>query len=653
MSAETSSRTCAPARGLLALLLLLLVQWLGGCSSIETQHRDWSEYDGPGAEWFQLEEPEFFDPMADDAEPFNRSMFAFNDGFMRYVISPLGRGWRFVFRQPVRDAFSRFGTNLQYPVRAVNNAVQGEGGATGRESARFLINLTVGLLGFFDPATPMGVAAAPNDTGRSLTNAGWEQPRFLTLPGVGPSSTRDGVGWVGDSALSIEFWLWPVGFFTRFNELAGSVENYKRLVDQRYDAYELTRYAWSIMRLKQVVDMSYDDADPGAARETLNAIFLGSDDPGFLGRTTVHEPQLPGRPEPLPYNLWLQPDPAPLVFVVPGLGSHRSNDTAVALAELFHGRGWSVVSISSTMHPEFMRGAGSHSLPGYSPLDAADLRAALAAINRDLATRHPDAVTSRALVGVSMGAFHTMLVAAGVGARDDGLQLDGYLALETPVDLLYGVELLDGFYRAPMQLAADEREEKINNVLQKVAHLLLHDQPEADRELPFSEWEAEYLIGVAFRLTLVSVIFDSQLRDDRGVLLTPIEERERGAAYREIVRYSFMEYVFAWLIPSLLERDDLELQSPDEIFELSRLQHWGEQLAANPDVRVIANENDFLTNEAHQLWLQQTLGPERVILRPMGGHLGNLSKPEVQAEIVDVLAELLGERRGAGGSSGP
>jgi ABC-type transporter lipoprotein component MlaA len=629
---------------LTTLAALLFLVATPACTSIETQHRDWSTYEGPGEEWFQIEEPEFFDPMADEAEPFNRAMFAVNDAFMRWIISPLGKGWRFILPAGVRDAIERFGTNLAFPVRGLNNLVQGEGGAAGRETGRFLVNTTVGLLGFFDVATPMGIEAADNDTGRSFAAAGWDEPRFLTLPGIGPTSTRDGVGFAGDTVLNIGFWLWPVGMVTGFNFLAGSVEGYKRLVEQRADAYELSRYAWSVLRLQQVVDLSFDmDEDSGSAKETLNSIFLTYDDPEFLTQCEVREVMLPGRDEPLPYDVWLQDDPAPMVYLVPGLGSHRSVDSAVALAELFFEQGWSVATISSAMHPEFMRGGLHHPLPGYGPLDAAAVREALAAVDSEMTRLHPGAVTRRVMAGVSLGAFHSLLVAAGVGAPaeglDDGLVLDGFLALDTPVDLLHGVERLDGFYRTPMEFPAEEREQRINNIFLKIVHLLQGESLTPGTELPFDEWEAEYLIGVSFRLSLVGVIFDSQIRHDRGVLATPLELNQRGPAYREIVRYSFMEYVYAWLLPSLQERGTLS--DDDSLFTHSRLQHWSDELRGRDDVRVVVNADDFLNTDTDRAWLVEQFGADHVTLRPMGGHLGNLWEPDVQQDIVDRLAELL------------
>jgi hypothetical protein len=56
-------------------------------------------------------------------------------------------------------------------------------------------------------------------------------------------------------------------------------------------------------------------------------------------------------------------------------------------------------------------------------------------------------------------------------------------------------------------------------------------------------------------------------------------------------------------------------------------------LRGNPKIRHFASRNDFLTTPADVAWITGTLGAERVTLFPTGGQLGNLHKPEVQAEI--------------------
>jgi ABC-type transporter lipoprotein component MlaA len=102
--------------------MLLVVTLLGACT-IPVQRRDWSEFDGPGAEYFQREEIDVFD-LADPIEPWNRGAWGFNDALMRGIVRPLAWGYRQIVPGPVHRAIDRAATNLAWPRRLVTNLLQ-------------------------------------------------------------------------------------------------------------------------------------------------------------------------------------------------------------------------------------------------------------------------------------------------------------------------------------------------------------------------------------------------------------------------------------------------------------------------------------------------------------------------------------------------
>jgi hypothetical protein len=70
------------------------------------------------------------------------------------------------------------------------------------------------------------------------------------------------------------------------------------------------------------------------------------------------------------------------------------------------------------------------------------------------------------------------------------------------------------------------------------------------------------------------------------------------------------------------------------------LQTYSAGLRANPDIRVIDNQNDFLLADEDLAWLRATFPLERLTVFPQGGHLGNLTNPKVQAAILAALTPL-------------
>src|SRR5690242_8030739 len=64
--------------------------------------------------------------LPDPIEPFNRLMWAFNQGLMTDIVKPTSKVYRFVVIKPVRTGIGNFGKNLTYPGRLINNLLQGK-----------------------------------------------------------------------------------------------------------------------------------------------------------------------------------------------------------------------------------------------------------------------------------------------------------------------------------------------------------------------------------------------------------------------------------------------------------------------------------------------------------------------------------------------
>ena len=83
-----------------------------------------------------------------------------------------------------------------------NGALQGNPKRVVQNGFRFLINSTIGVLGLFDPATPIGVPQDKTDFGETLHVWGAPEGQYVEAPFVGPSTSRDMVGLVVDVALN-------------------------------------------------------------------------------------------------------------------------------------------------------------------------------------------------------------------------------------------------------------------------------------------------------------------------------------------------------------------------------------------------------------------------------------------------------------------
>ncbi len=138
---------------------------------------------------------EIYDPL----EPLNRVFFKVNDKLYYWVVRPVKKGYTAVLPYDVRYIFGNFFRNIAAPVRLVNNLLQGDFKDAGIVLYRFVINTTMGVWGFGDPAErEFGIAPRPADFGQTLGKWGIGEGVYIYWPIIGPSNIRDTVGILGD-----------------------------------------------------------------------------------------------------------------------------------------------------------------------------------------------------------------------------------------------------------------------------------------------------------------------------------------------------------------------------------------------------------------------------------------------------------------------
>jgi len=137
----------------------------------------------------------------DPWESFNRLVFRFNDKVDTYTLKPLAQGYQKVTPNFVEDGIGNVFSNLGDVVVLTNDLLQGKVRDAGIDTSRILFNITFGVLGFFDVATPMGLQKNDEDFGQTLGAWGLGSGPYVVLPLLGPSTVRDAAGRVPDAYL--------------------------------------------------------------------------------------------------------------------------------------------------------------------------------------------------------------------------------------------------------------------------------------------------------------------------------------------------------------------------------------------------------------------------------------------------------------------
>lgn len=138
------------------------------------------------------------EPENECFEKVSRNIFKFNQSFDRIILRPLAVGYN-KLPEPVKKGAGNFTSNLGTLLTVPNHLLQGQWKLAGESSASFLINSTVGILGFANPAAKMGIKNQQEDIGQTLGAYGIGGGCYYVLPILGPTTVRDSLGMIADS----------------------------------------------------------------------------------------------------------------------------------------------------------------------------------------------------------------------------------------------------------------------------------------------------------------------------------------------------------------------------------------------------------------------------------------------------------------------
>ena len=200
------------------------------------------------------------EPDYDPWQRFNEAMFVVDhDVVDRFVLKPVATGWTCVVPDVARRGLDRAFENVAMPKRFVNSLLQGRLLGASREVARFVVNSTVGIVGFFDVAQgQLHLEPSDADTGQTLGVYGIGPGPYVLLPTFPPLTVRDGIGYGVDGFLD------PIGQFTplvaavtisvvqRINERSLNLEWFQDVEDTALDLYSAVRNAYLQRRRRSI-----------------------------------------------------------------------------------------------------------------------------------------------------------------------------------------------------------------------------------------------------------------------------------------------------------------------------------------------------------------------------------------------------------------
>jgi phospholipid-binding lipoprotein MlaA len=142
-------------------------------------------------------------PLVEANDPFediNRKVWVFNEFLDDNIAKPTAEIYTTIAPNFVEVGISNFFRNINELDNTANQLLQGHPLLAINDFSRFLINSTIGLGGFIDVGTSLGLERHDEDFGQTLGAWGVSSGPFLMIPIYGPSTPR---GLAGRSVSSV------------------------------------------------------------------------------------------------------------------------------------------------------------------------------------------------------------------------------------------------------------------------------------------------------------------------------------------------------------------------------------------------------------------------------------------------------------------
>ncbi len=194
----------------------------------------------------------------DRFEAMNRQVFALNQLLDKSILRPIASGYSTILPKPVRRSVGNVFHNLYEPFTSVNSLLQGKPEAAADSAGRFILNSTLGIVGIFDVATPLGLPIHEEDFGQTFGKWGIGNGPYIMLPFFGPSTARD------TSSLILEWVFDPLGSFDdlpRYTAKAVNIVDKRakllgadKTLEMQLDPYIFLRESYLQNRNKEMLD---------------------------------------------------------------------------------------------------------------------------------------------------------------------------------------------------------------------------------------------------------------------------------------------------------------------------------------------------------------------------------------------------------------
>ncbi len=227
------------------------------------------------------------DPI-DPYESYNQAMFSFNNGFYTYVGQPVNDVYTTVLPSFARTGIDNFYQNIGTVPDMANDLLQWNWRYFGKDTARLIINTTLGLLGLIDIASYAGIPPHDQDFTYTLAKWGWVNSNYFIIPILGPNTVSGTLSLAPDYFMSpmayvqTGAWRWAIWGTYALKVNAEAMPQYKILKENSVDPYVAMRDAYLQNRQYVIAQIQNDGVTPEVSTSNISpAVTSGQMSPAL------------------------------------------------------------------------------------------------------------------------------------------------------------------------------------------------------------------------------------------------------------------------------------------------------------------------------------------------------------------------------------
>jgi len=347
--------------------------------------------------------------------------------------------------------------------------------------------------------------------------------------------------------------------------------------------------------------------------------------------------------EKLRYAVAYHKEKAPVIFMIAGTGAGYDSAKMKMMQKAFFQTGFHVVALSSPTHPNFIVSASSSGMPGDIRSDAADLYNVMEKMLQR--SKKKELISDFYLTGYSLGGSQAAFVAKldeerkifnfkkvlminpALNIYDSAVKLDKMLVDNIPG----GMDHFDDFYT---KLIGNITESYVHGDFVDLSYDFFYS---AYHEILPTPEEGKALIGFSFRISLVNLLFTSDVMTNSGYIVPKNLKLSRTDSLTEYCKVAtrgngFREYVENIIYPAFEAREPgLTLR---EFVDRSSLRTIEGYLKKSSKIGLVTNVDDFILADGDVEYFKQVFG-SRAKIYPRGGHCGNMDYKDNVAYMID------------------